>query len=202
MSGGPLIVGISGPDGAGKTELSRRLERELGAEAPVIGVYLYGCIACRRFARPVQRNAGGGRSHRRALRGLLRLHAFVDATELALRLAVAMLRARMRGASVIVTERSPLDGLVKHGAGSGAFVTGMSARLIGLYDVIVCLDVDEHRLVDRDQEHSAGELGLMRQEFKRWSAQFPQVVAVCAGDPADAVAASALAIVAARRERS
>jgi hypothetical protein len=188
----PTIVGISGPDGAGKTRLCAGLARNLRPETTVVGIYLYGCVVCRRFGTAWSGGRPPESARGRETRGRLQaLHALVDAAELAFRLAVGSVRARRHGA-VLLTERSPLDGLVKHDPRPGSLVYGVFERLIGRYDLILALDAEEDFLVERDSDHSREVLASMRRGFATWSKRFPAVVEqLCASGSADEVARSA-----------
>jgi thymidylate kinase len=194
----PIVIGVSGADGAGKTRLCESLGRQLSAETRVVGVYLYGCVVCRRFGRRLGDEGRGLTAPRRpALESLFALHALLDAAELALRLTVAVARARLsRG--LVLTERSPLDGLAKHHPRTGTVAARAFERLIGRYDLILWLDAEGHRLVERDLEHSEEELISMRRRFLAWSDRSPAIVRLPANEPADAVADAASAILSAR----
>lgn len=173
------LVGVSGPDGAGKSSVVQAVLRRAGPDR-ARAVYLYGCVVCRR-ARPRGVPAGAAdapRGHR-----LRRLHGLVDAIELLVRLRVAERRAE--GAEVLVTDRSPLDGLAKHRPAAGSLAARAYDRAIRRYDLIVLLDADPSTLADRDGEHSADELAAWRNRFAEQAHPLDRVFAIRA-DVADA----------------
>nr|WP_250770740.1 hypothetical protein [Streptomyces sp. MSC1_001] len=50
---GPLLVAVSGPDGAGKSSLVGRLAELLAERGlTVVTLHCYGCFLCRRFPVP------------------------------------------------------------------------------------------------------------------------------------------------------
>jgi hypothetical protein len=165
------LVGVSGPDGAGKTTLVRALRGEAEFEqARVVSFHPYGCVICRRWPVPDNRIDDPGASPARsALRSLaLRGHAIVDAAELNLRIAAARTWLRLRGdadhPALVITDRSPLDALAKHSA-AGPRVTHWILGLALRYDRILLLDADGDVLAERDGDHSGGELARQRRRF-------------------------------------
>jgi len=164
-----VIVGVSGPDGAGKSTAVSGLGTRLAAEGvSVRQVYLYGCLACRRAPG----SSGGGGSGARS--GLVhRLHAIVDAAELATRLALA---TRGRPA-VLVTDRTPLDGLVKHGdlAGPRTLAGRLYRAAARRYSLIALLDAPASVLAERDRDHDEATLERLRRRFANAAAALPNV---------------------------
>jgi thymidylate kinase len=167
-----VTVGVSGPDGAGKTTAAAGLAHRLKAEGVDVHlVYVYGCVACRRVAGPSSAvTPSAGRVRHRAVR---RAHAVVDATELLVRLFLA---ARRRPA-VLLTDRSPLDGLVKHASFAGpGTVAGRLYRLAARrYRRIALLDAPAAVLAARDREHDEQTLEQLRQRFREAAAELPNV---------------------------
>lgn len=182
MSRGPTIVGISGPDGAGKSSLQRALaDAAVARGVAVRTTYLYGCVACRNLRLP-GRLAGAvsspgavgvGRSGRAGRSSLWQwMHALIDTAELALRLGLAR---RGRRYSVLLTDRSPLDAVVKHDPPAAGLTARWLRALAGHYAAIVLLDAPADVLSARDGEHAAAGLESARESYRRWSARLPGV---------------------------
>jgi glycosyltransferase involved in cell wall biosynthesis/thymidylate kinase len=197
----PLVVAVSGPDGAGKSSLVDRATRELRALGlRPISTYCYGCIVCRRFST-AHRSAHqtSGRPRQRSLRGIrsfaARAHAVVDAAELALRLGRAVVTARIIPGSrrtVIVTDRGPLDGLVKFDPPPTSRIAALFGRLARRYDATFVLDAPVEVLAARDGAHTVDQLGDDRKRFQRWSRRFPSMLLLDATREPAAVLAEAL----------
>lgn len=164
------IIGVSGPDGAGKTTVVRALTADLRASGTEpVHTYLYGCAVCRRAGR-----AASARMQRGAQRvhAAGALHALVDATELAVRLAAVRLRARGRP---VLTDRSPLDGLAKHDPSPRSIAARMFLRSARAYEIIALLDAPAATLCARDGEHGIEEMERARAAFARWAAVLANV---------------------------
>lgn len=168
----PFVLGLSGPDGVGKTTVASVVRSQLvDAGYAVAGTYLYGCVACRRSAR------GRGTTLRvRArptssfMRALQACHAFVDALELGLRLRAACRRAAAEGRpTVVVADRTPVDGLAKHNPGRTSLGRVLYERLGKRFDAIVLLDEDPEVLAARDGQHVAADLQQWRDRFASWA---------------------------------
>jgi len=165
------LVGVSGPDGAGKTTLVRALRGEAEIEhAHVVTFHPYGCVICRRWPVPGARVDGPAVPPTRSLlrSAALRGHAVVDAAELNLRIIAARAWLRLSGdadhPAIVITDRSPLDALAKHSA-AGPRVTHWILGLARSYDRILLLDAEGEVLAERDGEHSRGELARQRRRF-------------------------------------
>src|SRR5207237_10304284 len=114
----PRLVGVAGPDGSGKSTLAAGLARRRPPGAPAAPtLYLYGCAVCRHWR--------GHPLHAAALAvdgqpaGLIQnwvrsFHALLDAAEMTTRLAAGVWLARAAGRRLVITDRTPLDALVKH----------------------------------------------------------------------------------------
>lgn len=184
------VVAVSGPDGAGKTSLVRKLRDGLADEGLAVRLgYCYGCVVCRRLDRPsgvagaafalhsTARGAAVGRppmsaaaTWRERFSRLLRtLHGHVDAYELALRLRLLRLMALVGPPAVVVTDRGPLDGLAKHDPRPGSLLTRRYLRLASRYDLTVLLDAPAEVLAQRDGEHGLDELDSWRRLYRRWA---------------------------------
>jgi hypothetical protein len=185
----PMLVGVAGPDGSGKSTLAAGIARSRarGARAGPV-VYLYGCAVCRRWpGRPV--SAGLEIEPRPA--GLLRrrlrsLHALVDAAEMTARLLAAIVFARVVGRDLVVTDRTPLDALVKHDLGTKSVAGRWFLALARRYQTVLWLDADPATLFARDGEHAPGELAASRMRFASWAQRLPNAVRLETGVDAPA----------------
>jgi hypothetical protein len=184
--GAPTVVGLSGPDGAGKSSVLADLTAALGREGLVPArPHLYGCLLCRRLpatpAGSLTSAPVGGRRGGRLAALARRGHALVDAAELAVRLELARARARAQrrgAAALVVTDRGPLDGLAKHDPPAGSLAGRWYRRSAGRYQVIVWLDAPAEVLAGRDREHDPAELAAWRGRFDRWAGRLDNVVRV------------------------
>jgi hypothetical protein len=176
------VVGVSGPDGAGKStlvaEVRRRAEQRGGS---VRTVYLYGCVACRR-ARTRPAAPGSREEEPSAIFSLLRnTHALLDGFELAVRLVLAsgaIGRRRRTGPRLILTDRSPLDGLAKHDPSPRSPAARLYIGLARRYQRIFLLDASADVLAERDAEHPERELDRWRVRFLRWAARVDETMRI------------------------
>ena len=196
--GRALVIGVSGPDGAGKTRLAASLAARLEAEGRAVAtVHPYGCVVCRRLPdslRTEPAEANGRRSHR--LIGIRRalhvVHGLVDAAELALRLRGVRHDAG-RGPDggpepvVVLADRSALDGLVKFRPRRGALLERVFRRLARGFDAILLLEATPTTLASRDGEHSPRILGLLSERFDHAAAGLSPVIRIDAERPFEAV---------------
>ena len=176
------LVGISGVDGSGKTTLAAGcLRRHEAGERPA-ALYLYGCVICRRWTgRPAHAGAAvtGGGARRLLAAGVRRIHAHVDAGEMTLRLLGAVLLSRFGGGGrTIITDRSPLDGLVKHDPPPRSIAARWYLAAARRYDALLWLDGDCAALAARDGEHTAAQLAAAQAGFRAWSARLPNVTRI------------------------
>ncbi|MFF3315937.1 glycosyltransferase [Streptomyces sp. NPDC003035] len=146
----PLLVAVSGPDGTGRSSLVRRLatllrERGFG----VATVHGHGCFLCRRFTAPpragVENGEGAPPSGGAARRGswTRRAHALLDASELSVRTTVArrLVSARSMGRpTAVLTDRGPLDGLVRFDLPPRAGASALFLRIARRYDLTLLLE--------------------------------------------------------------
>lgn len=185
MTGSTTVVGISGPDGAGKSTLAAAVAARLndeGVRAAV--VHVYGCVACRRWhggtggIGPAE-SLGAGRTVDALRAAARRAHAAVDAWEMRVRVGAARVRlgARARDSAVLVTDRSPLDGVVKHAPAPRSAAWRAYLRTIDEYARIIVLDADAGVLSVRDGEHDRAELERLRDRFRAVSAELGADVA-------------------------
>ena len=178
---GQVVVGVSGPDGAGKSTLVAEVRRRAELRGSgVRTVYLYGCVACRR-ARP-RPAAPVGRQDGSAIRSLVRTaHALVDGFELAVRLLVVAgpFRRRHRASpTLILTDRTPLDGLAKHDPSPRSLPAQLYVALARRYQRIFLLDASVEVLAERDAEHPERELDRWRVRFLRWAARVDETMRI------------------------
>jgi glycosyltransferase involved in cell wall biosynthesis len=127
----------------------------------------------------------------------------VDAAELALRLANATTWARLTGRgrpTAVVTDRGPLDGLVKFDPAPRSGLAAVFTWLSRAYRLTLLLDAEPAVLVERDGESAIGPLTDLRDHYRRWASLSRSVTVVDAGAPPAAVAAEAVARVLAARE--
>ncbi|MFN2581404.1 MAG: hypothetical protein ABR498_01525 [Candidatus Dormibacteria bacterium] len=176
-----VLVGVSGPDGAGKTTLVAGITASRQSHGPTVRTYTYGCVICRTF---------GGRDDAsvppRVRPRKQRLHPLVDALELTLRLRLADVRARRdhdngrtsRDEITVITDRSPLDALAKHDLPPSSLATRWFLRLANRYDRILCLDAPAATLAAQDGEHTEAQLEDQRARFARWSRLIPAAARV------------------------
>ncbi|MDQ0717735.1 glycosyltransferase involved in cell wall biosynthesis [Streptomyces luteogriseus] len=204
----PLMVCVSGPDGAGKSSLAARMTADLrGRGYAVAARYCYGCVVCRRLPQRVRSRFTASPGKPRSIVPDLgmwvgRLHGWVDAAELAADLARARVRARLtsRGRpTAVVTDRGPLDGLVKIDPVPGSRLAAAFARLARTYEITLLLDAEPEVLAERDGEYASGPLANCRDRYRQWAARLPSVRLVDAAASPDAVAAEALTWVPAPR---
>lgn len=171
LARGIRCIGFSGPDGSGKSSLARELVSLLHARGvPARVVYLYGCFVCRRWPggrKSRQGGAAGGLD-----RAIRLMHALVDFAELTLRLLFALislwlaaLAAHSRERPVLITDRSPLDGLVKFAPRAGSLPERLYRGAAESYEAILVLDAPTDILVMRDADHDADYLAMRRRAF-------------------------------------
>ena len=203
MSGrtAPLVIAVSGPDGAGKSSLVADLIPALRSRGLATATaYCYGCVVCRRFGGPDVTRMGtpgpGGCTRTRTF--LDWSHALVDAAELTGRLAGARFRARVaarRGRAAVVTDRGPLDGLAKFDPALGSWPAALFTRLSRKCDLTLLLDASPDILAARDSEHTAAQLNDLRGRYLCWQRRLPGVAFLGAEARPEEVTAEALQLV-------
>ncbi|MFJ9810305.1 glycosyltransferase [Streptomyces sp. NPDC101158] len=205
----PLLVAVSGPDHTGKSSLVRALSGRLRRRGfAVVTVHCYGCVFCRWFPVPPRvREEGepGGtgagewvrRSARPERRGswFRRAHAVVDAGELALRIGAARLGVTVLAGgqpAVVVTDRGPLDGLVKFDLPPGRGAAERFARIADRYDLTLLPETLPATLNGRGWETAAGSPAAWWARHRAWAARLPRVSRIDGEGPPESVAATAL----------
>lgn len=173
------LVGVAGPDGSGKSTLAGHLATRCAhgdRRAPTI--HPYGCAFCRRATgRPLPAGDADTRGSTAPVwRRIRSLHAVVDAAEMTIHILAAALLARAGGAELLITDRTPLDALVKHDPVPRSLAGRWYLALARSYGTLLWLDADPRTLAARDGEHSATELGMVRERFQRWVQQLPNTV--------------------------
>ncbi|MFF7891649.1 glycosyltransferase [Streptomyces sp. NPDC007907] len=205
----PLLICVSGPDGAGKSSLVGRMTTDLRDHGYAAAAqYCYGCVVCRRLPQRVRSRFTASPGKPRSIASGLgtwvgRLHGWVDAAELALRLAGATGRVRMtaRGRpTAVVTDRGPLDGLAKFDPAPGSGLAAVFSWLMKAYRVTLLLDAEPAVLAERDGEYGTRSLGDLRDHYRRWAARRSFVHVVDAAAPPAAVTAEAMRRVLTERE--
>ncbi|MFI1659222.1 glycosyltransferase [Streptomyces sp. NPDC020472] len=203
-SRGPLLVAVSGPDSAGTSSLVRRLAallRERGVTVVVLACH--GCLLCRLLPVPphVRETAEPGRGAwaRRATdperRGPWprRVHAFLDAAELAARIAAARLRARTRargGQPVVLTDHGPLDELVRFGLPASGGGAGFR-RIADGYGLTLLVETGPETLWSLGPK-SPGSPAAWWDRCRGWSRRLPGIVWTDGDGPPPLVAEAAL----------
>lgn len=202
------VIGVSGADGAGKSTLVRGLRERLESQGAVVRTaYVYGCVVCRRMppavGETVERASRSARSPlRRALAGWLRdVHGLVDVAEAWFRLELAS-RGPTRGLArdrrqslVLLTDRSPLDSIAKHGAAATPLLAAAFRCLVARYDVILWLSAPGPLLAERDGEHGATHLQAVSARFEAAAERLDNVVELdTAGTSADVLSAADAAL--------
>ncbi|MFI8520703.1 glycosyltransferase family 4 protein [Streptomyces sp. NPDC085481] len=208
----PLLVAVSGPDNAGKSSLVRGLAGLLRQRGfAVTTVHCYGCVLCRPFPVPPRVTDEGEpgetgndqwvrRSTRPERRGswFRRAHAFVDAGELALRIRAARLwvtlRARGRP-TLVLTDRGPLDGLVKFDLPPGRGAARSFARIAEDYDLTLVLETCPDTLAGRGWEDATGSPAAWWARYRAWAARLPRTARLDGERRPSLVAVSALHLV-------
>jgi thymidylate kinase len=170
---GTRLVGIAGPDGSGKSTLAATLAARQGATV----VHLYGCVVCRRWpGAPLSSGLAAELGHgSRRPRWIRALHAVVDAAEMTLTLEWALLAARLGHSRLVVTDRTPLDALVRHEPRSRSLTCHWYLALARRYGAVLWLDGDPNTMAQRDGDHGAAELAAARTRFSWWSRQLRNV---------------------------
>jgi len=189
------IVGVSGADGSGKSTFAVALAESVHRAGGIASVlHLYGCVACRRVRPQALPARLAGRREAAPLRAA---HALVDAAEAWLRLSAARRhlarrarRSAVAGAVMLVTDRSPLDGLAKHDPTTSAWPARAWLALAARYRCIVVLDAPAQVLALRDCDHGADDLERSRARFRAW---LPAVMRALPADARDEAARSVAA---------
>jgi len=198
------VIGLAGPDGSGKSTTAVALKQKLAADgAAVSSTYGYGCFACRRAPTATARRSGISRGSSRS--PWVQVHALVDALELGMRLLAAVQRARVKARRpgmrrragdrslpvrrIVVTDRSPLDSLVKYDLPPASLPSRCFLALAHRYGAIFVLDAPAEVLAARDHDHRAEDLEPVRATFARWASRLPNATTM---DVTDAPAVEAV----------
>lgn len=194
----PLLIAVSGPDGAGRSSLVRRvagLLRERGFA--VTTLHCHGCFLCRGFGSP-PRVRDEEETVRRpddpTRRGswARRAHALLDAGDMAVRTRATRraLSARTRGRpAVVLTDGGPLDGLVAFGFPPGHRASDRFARLVRRYDLTLLVQTTPATARGRGGGRAAGSAAA---RYRAWASRLPRVVRLDGERAPSRVAAEAL----------
>jgi energy-coupling factor transporter ATP-binding protein EcfA2 len=186
----PRLVGVAGPDGSGKSTLAVGLARARPPGAPAAPtLYLYGCVVCRHWrGHPLHAAAPAvdGQPAGLIQNWLRSFHALLDATEMTTRLVAGVWLARAAGRRLVITDRTPLDALVKHDPCPRSLTGRWYLALARSYRALLWLDADSAILAARDGEHPASELAAIRARFSIWARRLPNVVRLETGASAPA----------------
>ncbi|MEU0243344.1 glycosyltransferase [Streptomyces sp. NPDC006235] len=204
MRNRPLLVCVSGPDGAGKSSLVGRMATNLRGHGYAVATqYCYGCVVCRRLPQSIRSRFTASPGKPRSIASGIgtwagRLHGWVDVAELTAALAEARVRARLTsrgGPAAVVTDRGPLDGLVKFDPAPGSRLAAAFARLARTYEITLLLDAEAEVLAERDGEYAIEPLAKFRDRYRQWATRLPSVRRVDADAPPATVAAEAMGCV-------
>ncbi|MEU3424926.1 glycosyltransferase family 4 protein [Streptomyces gardneri] len=200
-----VLVAVSGPDGAATSSLVRRLAILLRERSvPVVTTQCHGCFLCRRFPVPPRvRDAGepGERWARRASdperRGSLprRAHAFVDAAEAAVRIAIALLTAILRAhgrQAVVLTDRGPLDALVTFDPPPSSVATRVFRRIAERYGLTLLVETGPEPLHWPGRQEATGASADRWYRYQAWSTRLPRVSRVDGARAPSLLAATAV----------
>ncbi|MGW8762571.1 glycosyltransferase family 4 protein [Streptomyces sp. NPDC055815] len=203
---GPLLVAVSGPDDAGTSSLVRRLGgllRERGVT--VVTVHCHRCFLCRRLPVPPRVRAtgkpGGDVWARRASdperRGprLRRAHAFLEAAELTARITAARLFARARahgGRAVVVTDRGPLDGLVRFDPPASSRTASAFRRIAAGYALTLLVETGPGTRLGRGREETGGPSTARWRRYRSWSLRMTDIARLDGARAPSLVAGAAL----------
>ncbi|MEP7105923.1 MAG: hypothetical protein ABI838_08760 [Chloroflexota bacterium] len=97
------------------------------------------------------------------------------------RLLAAVLLARLAGHRLVVTDRTPLDALVKHDPRPWSVAGRLYLALARRYRAMLWLDADPAILSARDGEHLPAELAIARTRFGFWARRLPNTVRLQTG---------------------
>ncbi|MFJ9723878.1 glycosyltransferase [Streptomyces sp. NPDC101209] len=193
---GRLLVAVSGPDDSGKTTLVGQVVDTLRQKGcSVTRTYCYGCVMCRRFpgrprsGRPASPSAQGGT-------WFDALHARIDASETALRLAgargrAAVRRLALRRPCVILTDRGPLDSLAKFDPPPGSRTAALFRRLAGAYDLTLLLESHAGEKPADDAADGNDPGRHWQERYRRWARSWSDLVGLDARGTTPALAADA-----------
>ncbi|MEU6988096.1 glycosyltransferase [Streptomyces sp. NPDC046324] len=197
----PLLIAVSGPDGAGRSSLVRRvagLLRQRGFAVTTLDCH--GCVLCRGSGSPprvreeeetVRRPADPARRGSWARRA----HAVLDAGDLSVRTRATRraLAARSRGRpAILLTDGGPLDGLVTFGLPPGHRASDRFTRLVRRYDLTLLVETAPASSRGRGGERTAGSPALRWALHRAWASHLPRVVRLDGERAPSRVAAEAL----------
>jgi predicted ATPase len=175
--GAATLLGVSGVDGSGKSTFVTSLAKELEREGvSTVTLYLYGCIVCRRRRTSEGSKDPLGTAARMSC--VRSVHPYVDLLEMAIRLASGLIAVRLQGGDVLLTDRSPLDSLVKHEPSPRSAVARWYLRIAKRYRTVFWLCGDTATFAVRDREHTAAQLEEAQMRFRGWAPELFNLVTI------------------------
>ncbi|MEU9702567.1 glycosyltransferase [Streptomyces sp. NPDC047981] len=197
----PLLIAVSGPAGAGRSSLVRRLAellRQHGFEVRTLSCD--GRFPRRRFDSPPRMRDEEETARRpdgppRRGSWARRAHALLDSCDLSVRTRATRraLSAHARGRpAVVLTDGGPLDELVAFGFPPGHLASDRFARLVHHYDLTLLVEAAPVASRGRGRDRAAGLPALRWARYRDWATRLPRVARLDGGHTPARVAAEAL----------
>ncbi|MFE5486258.1 glycosyltransferase [Streptomyces sp. NPDC056527] len=181
----PLLIAVSGPDGASRSSLVRRLAGLLRQRGfAVTTLDCHGCFLCRGFDSPPRVRDAEETARRpddptRRGSRARRAHALIHAGDTSVRTRATRraLSARSPGRpAVVLTDGGPLDGLVAFGFPPGQRASERFARLVRRHDLTLLVETAPTAARERGREFAAGSPAVRWACYRAWASRLPRVV--------------------------